>query len=105
VSRLSFTELAAQDLEQIFEYIADDNIAAAVKHWQRLEKRWCALLDQPRMGTQREDIEPNLRSVTEGNYVIFYRILPDGIEVARVLNASQDLGQAFLPLAQRPKMR
>jgi toxin ParE1/3/4 len=95
VSRVSFTEPAAQDLENIYEYIAEDNIAAAVKHRQRLEKRWFVLLDQPRMGTKRDEIEPDLRSVTEGNYVIFYRILPDGIEIARVLHTSQDVNQTF----------
>lgn len=95
MSRISFTELAAQDLEKIYEYIADDNVDAAVKHRQRLEKRWYALLDQPRMGTKRDDIEPDLRSVTEGNYVIFYRSLADGIEVARVLHTSMDTKRAF----------
>ncbi len=95
MSRISFTELAAQDLEKIYEYIADDNIAAAVKHRHRLEQRWLALLDQPRIGTKRDDIEPDLRSVTEGNYMIFYRILTDGIEVARVLHASMDTKRAF----------
>ena len=52
MSRISFTEPAAQDLENIYEYIAGDNIAAAVKHRQRLEKRWFVFLDQPRIGTK-----------------------------------------------------
>ncbi len=95
MNRILFTEPAAQDLEKIYEYIAEDNIAAAVKHRQRLENRWFVLLDQPRMGTKRDEIEPDLRSVTEGSYVIFYRILPDGIEIARVLHTSQDMNQAF----------
>lgn len=95
MSRISFTEPAAQDLEKIYEYIADDNIAAAVKHRQRLEKRWFVLLDQPRIGTKRDNIEPDLRSVTEGNYVIFYRIRTDGIEIVRVLHTSQDSKRAF----------
>ena len=95
MSRVSFTEPAAQDLENIYEYIAGNNIAAAVKHRQLLEKRWFVLLDQPRMGTKRDEIEPDLRSVTEGNYVIFYRILPNVIEIARVLHTSQDVNQAF----------
>ena len=71
------------------------HIAAAVKHRQRLEKRWLALLDQPRIGTKRDDIKPDLRSVTEGNYVIFYRILADGIEVGRVLHTSMDNKRAW----------
>jgi toxin ParE1/3/4 len=95
VNRISFTVPAQHDLGQILDYIAKDNLDAAVKHRQRLEKRWLTLLDQPRIGTKRDDIEPNLRSVTEGNYVIFYRIVPDGIQVVRVLRASQDTKRAF----------
>ena len=104
MSRISFTEPAAQDLEKIYEYIAEDNIDEAVKHRQRLEKRWLALLDQPRLGTKRDEIESNLRSVTEGNYVTFYRILPDGIEVARVLHTAQDVKQAFFEPSVNPSL-
>lgn len=64
MNRISFTEPAAQDLEKIYEYIAMDNIAAAVKLRQRLEKRWFMLLNQPRIGTKRDEIEPEIRSVT-----------------------------------------
>lgn len=78
-----------------YRYIAQDNIDAAKKHSQRLQARWLALLDQPRMGSKRDDIEPDLRSITEGNYAIFYRILSDGIELVRVLHSSQDVNQAF----------
>jgi toxin ParE1/3/4 len=90
-----FTEPAVQDLEKIYEYIAADNMAAALKHRQQFEKRWFVLLEQPRMGTKRDEIESDLRSVTEGKYVIFYRILLNGIEIARVLHTSQDMNQAF----------
>ena len=95
MSRVSFTKYARQDLDEIYRYIAQDNIDAAGKHNQRLQARWRALLDQPRMGAERDDIEPNLRSVTEGNYVIFYRILPDGIELVRVLQSARETRRAF----------
>ncbi len=95
MNRISFTEAAAQELDEIYEYIGQDNLAAALKHRQRLEKRWTALLDHPRMGMKRDDLKPGLRSVTEGNYVIFYRVVPDGIQVVRVLHTSQDAKRAF----------
>lgn len=95
MKRVRFTVSAARDLDVIYEYIGQDNLDAAVKHRQRLEKRWLALVDQPRIGTKRDDIEPDLRSVTEGNYVIFYRIVQDGIQVVRVLHTAQDAKQAF----------
>ena len=33
----------------------------------------------------------NLREVPVGNYVVFYRPLPDGIEVDRVLHAARNV--------------
>lgn len=96
MSRIRFTIPAKHDLGQILDYIAKDNLDAAIKHRQHLEKRWLTLLDQPRMGKKRDDIEPNLRSVTEGNYVIFYRIVPDGIQIVRVLHTAQDARRAFI---------
>lgn len=100
MSRIALTEPAAQDLANIYRYIAQDNVAAADKHRQRLEKRWMALLDHPRMGTKRGDLLPDLRSLTEGNYVIFYRIVGDAIQIARILHASQDAKRAFLEMQE-----
>jgi plasmid stabilization system protein ParE len=36
-----------------------------------------------------------MRSLTEGNYTIYYHLLPDGVEVLRVLHTSQDAKRAF----------
>lgn len=95
MNRITFTEESTQDLEEIYDYIAEDNIAAADRHRERLKQRWRGLADHPRIGTKREDIKPDLRSVTEGNYVIFYRILGDDIEIVRVLHSSRDPQRAF----------
>lgn len=95
MSRIHFTEPGKHDLGEILDYIAKDNLDAAIKHRQRLEKRWLVLLDQPRMGAKRDEIEPNLRSITEGHYVIFYRIVPDGIQVVRVLHGYRDPHRVF----------
>jgi len=58
------------------------------------------------MGELRPDLAPQLRSFVIGNYVILYRpasqtsedvgISKDvGIEVARILHASRDIGSLF----------
>jgi plasmid stabilization system protein ParE len=66
VSRISLTGDARQDLKGIYDFIADDNIAAAHKQIRQLQERWRVLLDQPRIGTKRDDIRPDMRSITEG---------------------------------------
>jgi toxin ParE1/3/4 len=47
------------------------------------------------MGVSRDELLPSLRSLTVGNYVIFYLPLLDGIEVVRVLPGMRDLDALF----------
>ncbi len=43
------------------------------------------------MGRDRQDLLPGLRSFTVGQYIVFYRISEDIVQVARVLNAARDV--------------
>lgn len=43
----------------------------------------------------REDLALSLRSFPVGSYLIFYRTLDEGIEIARIIHASQDIEQIF----------
>ena len=91
---LFVSEQAEQDLDDIEVYIERDNPAAAVRLVQRLTQRFEQLTNNPRSGKERTDLAPGLRSMAEGNYIIFYRIL-DGstVEIARVLHSKRDLGK------------
>lgn len=94
--RITFTERAAQDLEDIYEYIARDNIAAADNHRARLRQRWEALIDQPRMGRKRDEVRTGYRSVTEGDYVILYRLANESeLEIVRVVHGMRHFGKAL----------
>jgi len=74
VNRIRFTPQADRDFVEIYQYIASDNIGAADRHHELLRSRCLALVDQPRIGTKRDEIKPGLRSIAEGDYVVFYRI-------------------------------
>lgn len=91
--QIRFTRQAQQDLAEIYLYIAEDNIAAADKHRDRLINRCIGLVDQPRIGTMRDEIKPGLRSVTEGDYVIFYRIESDDVPIMRVVHGKRDFSK------------
>lgn len=43
------------------------------------------------MGRRREELAPDLRSITEGNYVILYLGTANGIYIVRVLHSKQDI--------------
>ena len=87
---LTFADEALVDLEG---YIAEDNIGAADRHREQLRRRWEQLVNQPRIGRVRDDLKPGYRSITEGEYVIFYRIVSEQeVQIMRVLHGKQDLG-------------
>lgn len=93
MSTCRFTALAAGDLEEIHDYIALDSTRAALHFVQRLDKRCRELSELPLIGRSRPDILPALRSVTEGRYVIFYRQVPEGVEILRVLHSARDVNR------------
>jgi toxin ParE1/3/4 len=63
VSQLKFSILARQDLQEIHDYIANDNVVAAERVMEALETRCRNLVEMPNMGRIREDLAPGLRSV------------------------------------------
>jgi len=95
MNRVRLTEPAIQDLEEIYDYIALDNVEAAERLKTRLQKRWRAAADNPGIGRKRDHWQPNLRSVREGNYLILYHRIEDGIEIVRVVHGARDIEALF----------
>ncbi len=95
MSRCIFTASARQDLRDIHDYIARDDVEAALRFVQRLEQRCKSVADMPGMGRRRDDLPPGLRSVVEGSYIIVYRPMENGVRILRVLQGSRDLPKQF----------
>ncbi|WP_407888923.1 type II toxin-antitoxin system RelE/ParE family toxin [Scytonema sp. NUACC26] len=49
----------------------------------------------PNMGRSYAEIRPDLRGLLLDRYIIFYRVLDDGVEILRVINARRDLPSIF----------
>lgn len=86
---------AADDLIEIWDYIAEDNVARADAFIDDADAQFHLLLEQPMLGRSREELAPGIRSVPLGRYVIFYEVIPDGIAIVRVLHGARDLGPLF----------
>ena len=95
MSEYRLTEEARQDLDEIWLYIAEDNPSAADGFLDTLYERFVLLAQQPFLGRARLELAPHLRSFPVGNYVIFYRPIDDGVEIARVLRGSRDIDALF----------
>ncbi len=86
---------AADDLVEIWEYIADDSVTRADAFIDDVDAKFRLLAEQPMLGRGREELAPGLRSLPLGRYVIFYEVIPDGIAIVRVLHGARDLGPLF----------
>jgi len=72
-------------------YIARDNPAIADRLLDKIAAKCEMLASQSLIGEARSDLAMNLREVPVGNYVVFYRPLPGGIEVVHVLHAARNV--------------
>ena len=93
--RVTRRPLAAADIFEIWDYIADDSLVAADRWVDRLDEQFGLLATQPLMGRARDELAPGVRSFAFGRYVIFYAPLDDGIDVVRVLHGARDIDAVF----------
>jgi toxin ParE1/3/4 len=93
MSRARFSADAEADLLAIVEFIAQDNPNAARVWLQAIRERCDLLATHPLTGESRPGFGiAGCRSVSVGMYVIFFCSTPNGLEIARVLHGSRDLG-------------
>ena len=93
--RVLQTQLARLDLIEIWLQIAQDSPRHADQFVDRIEKILQRLARSPGMGRARDELVPGLRSFPVGDYLIFYRSVPQGIVVVRVLSGYRDLESLF----------
>jgi toxin ParE1/3/4 len=89
------------DLVEIGLYIAEESPNSALEFLDTIEQKCEMLATNPEMGRTRRELAPGLRSYPAGNYVIFYREVVSGIEIARVLHGLA-IGKSFSEIPLRP---
>lgn len=95
MAKIVRSRLSLSDYEEIWHYIAKDDISAADRLIQTLECHLEILAKMPEMGKSEEDLLPRLRSFPEGNYLIYYVPIENGIELVRVLHGARDIGAKY----------
>lgn len=91
MSAVTKTVRAEQDLDEVWFYIALDNVAAADNLLDHIDSSCQLLAMQPQAGRLRPELAPELRSFPVGRYVVFYRPRNGGIEVVRILHSARDI--------------
>lgn len=86
-----FTDEAEADLERIGDYIALDNPSRAITFVQEIAERCEELTTMPRAFSLVPRYESTgVRRRPHGNYLIFYRVTDDQIDILHILNGAQD---------------
>lgn len=86
---------AEADLENIFDYIAKENIAAAFTILDLIKKRIAQLLDYPHLG-RIGTVENTRELIVAGtSYIIVYRIEKERIYILSVMHGAQHWPNAF----------
>jgi plasmid stabilization system protein ParE len=83
---------AELDLDEIWEYIAQDNIQAADRWIAKLFEAFDALARTPGMGHKREDLTTlPILFWPVGAYLILYRVKSERVEIVAVTQGARDI--------------
>jgi len=86
---------AENDLDEIWLYIAQDNLYYADKLLDEIEETSRKLATFPNMGRNRDELNIGLQSFPVGMYLIFYMPISGGINIVRVLHGMRDIDAFF----------
>lgn len=101
MSRVVLTEHAAQDLQAISDYIAQDSLQASEAVVDYLIEQMQALAASPTIGRERPDLWPGVlcfgagKSKWRSRFMIFYLKIKGGIQVARIIEGHRHIQMAL----------
>jgi toxin ParE1/3/4 len=96
--RLVITDEASADLFEIGEWISAGNPRRALSFVDELKARCARLTDMPRaypLVPRRE--ASGVRRLPHGDYLIFYRVRDDTVEIIHVLHGARDYEPILFP--------
>lgn len=90
--RVALLPRADRDLDDIYDWIAEDDPDAAARHVQRLTAAALSLRDFPMRGMARPEIGESARSLVVGRYLVLYRVEDGRVEIVRFVHGARDVG-------------
>ncbi len=95
MTNVVYSPQAETELVELGGYIAQDSERHAEEFVAHLRDRANAIAHAPRIYRLRHDLGPELRSAAVGDYVVLFRITPDGIEILHIVHGARDLKRLF----------
>jgi len=89
--KIVWTDLSAADLNEIFDFIADDSVRYASITTNKIYQRVQPLIENPLMGRMVPEFnKKDIRELIEGSYRIIYRIKnASQIDILRVYHVAR----------------
>ncbi len=95
MSRYVINILASRDLNEIADYFVQTNLEVGEHFFREFNRKCQQLAAFPNGGKSYGEIRTNLRGLSFEGYIIFYRLLDDGVEILRVVNGRRNLPSIF----------
>ena len=93
--RIEVSSLVEGDLDEIADYIAQDNPRWALNFLREIREQILALGRRPLRFRVRTELEEDARVALVGRYGILFRIHDDAVRVERVVYVAHDLLALF----------
>ena len=93
--RLEFSRFVEGDLDDIADYIAQDNPRRAVTFIREIRAKFREIRHNPLLYRLRPGIGDETRIAILGNYVILFRVTDDIVRIERVIYGGRDLPEIF----------
>ncbi|NEQ50834.1 MAG: type II toxin-antitoxin system RelE/ParE family toxin [Leptolyngbya sp. SIO3F4] len=95
MTTLRITVPASHDLEAISEYFLEKSVEAGERFVQQFNQKCQHLARFPHIGKPYSQLRSGLRGLSIMDYIIFYQIREDNIEILRVVSGYRDLQNVF----------
>ncbi|MET3899953.1 toxin ParE1/3/4 [Devosia sp. UYZn731] len=89
--RIRRSAKARADQDAIWLYIATENLDAADQQIDHFHRTISMLADYPDAGRQRLEFDAALRAFPIDQYVLFYRVSSEILDIVRILHAARDI--------------
>ncbi len=90
-----FSELAVQDINEICDFIAENDVRAASQLFDAIRQKCKLVANFPKMGKDYSWIFPDLKGFIYADYVVFYYPREDGIKIVRIAYGRRNLAALF----------
>jgi toxin ParE1/3/4 len=95
MSSYSLSDQAIQDLDDICDYIAQQDPSSASNLFDAIRQKCRQIAEFLNMGKSYTRLSNELRGFVVSDYIVFYYPRPDGIDIVRIVSGYRDLELLF----------